>query len=193
MVTRAVQRTTRSADLSRQVVEVLDATPETAESLRFRFQFGAKSGQSVCRLAPIPLNSTYGHEMVPTCPSASNYGTGSTFPIVFHSAVVAFYEPTTAWDEIESRIVGLCAWDGYDGGQGLGTEGGAFIDQLLVALRRGGIGAMMLRTMRRSSATGAPTATARRATGASAAARASPSAAAPPRTRLAATCSAALR
>ena len=42
------------------------------------------------------------------------------------------------------------AWDGYDGGQGLGTEGGAFIDQLLVALRRGGIGAMMLRTMRRS-------------------------------------------
>ena len=45
------------------------------------------------------------------------------------------------------------AWDGYDGGQGLGTEGGAFIDQLLVALRRGGIGAMMLRTVRRSCRT----------------------------------------
>ena len=57
--------------------------------------------------------------------------------------------PTAAWDEIESRIVGLCAWEGYDGGQGLGTEGGAFVDQLLVALRRGGIGAMMLRTVRR--------------------------------------------
>ena len=61
--------------------------------------------------------------------------------------------PTTAWDEIESRIVGLCAWEGYDGGQGLGTEGGAFVDQLLVALRRGGIGAMMLRTVRRSCRT----------------------------------------
>ena len=58
--------------------------------------------------------------------------------------------PTTAWDEIESRIVGLCAWEGYDGGQGLSTEGRAFVDQLLVALRRGGIGAMMLRTVRRS-------------------------------------------
>ena len=58
--------------------------------------------------------------------------------------------PTAAWDEIESRIVGLCAWEGYDGGQGLGTEGGAFVDQLLVALRRGGVGAMMLRTVRRS-------------------------------------------
>ena len=23
--------------------------------------------------------------------------------------------PTAAWDEIESRIVGLCAWEGYDG------------------------------------------------------------------------------
>ena len=30
------------------------------------------------------------------------------------------------------------------------TEGGAFIEQLVVALRRGGIGAMMLRTVRRS-------------------------------------------
>ena len=58
--------------------------------------------------------------------------------------------PTTAWDEIESGIVGLCAWEAYDGGQGLGTEGGAFVEQLVVALRRGGIGAMMLRTMRRS-------------------------------------------
>ena len=43
-----------------------------------------------------------------------------------------------------------CAWEACDGGQGLGTEGGAFIEQLLVALRRGGIGAMMLRTVRRS-------------------------------------------
>ena len=58
--------------------------------------------------------------------------------------------PTTAWDEIESGIVGLCAWEAYDGGQGLGTEGGAFVEQLVVALRRGGIGAMMLRTVRRS-------------------------------------------
>ena len=62
--------------------------------------------------------------------------------------------PTTAWDEIESGIVGLCAWEAYDAGQGLGTEGGAFVEQLVVALRRGGIGAMMLRTVRRSGTGG---------------------------------------
>ena len=56
----------------------------------------------------------------------------------------------TRWDEIESRIVGLCAWEARAGEQGLGPEGGAYVEQLVVALRRGGIGAMMLRAVRRS-------------------------------------------
>ena len=55
----------------------------------------------------------------------------------------------TRWDEIESRVVGLCAWEARAGEQGLGPEGGAYVEQLVVALRRGGIGAMMLRAVRR--------------------------------------------
>ena len=53
-----------------------------------------------------------------------------------------------AWAEIESRVVGLCAFEERAGGQGLGQHGGTYILELVSTMERGGIATHMLRTAR---------------------------------------------
>ena len=53
-----------------------------------------------------------------------------------------------AWAEIESRVVGVCAYEERGGGQGLGQQGGTYMLELVSALRRGGLATHMIRMAR---------------------------------------------
>ena len=59
-----------------------------------------------------------------------------------------------AWEEIESRVVGVCAYEERGPGQGLGEEGGTYVVEWASALRRGGLGTQMLREARKGWAKG---------------------------------------
>ena len=53
-----------------------------------------------------------------------------------------------AWEEIDSKVVGVCAYEEKGGGQGLGDEGGTFVVELATALRKGGLAAQLIREAR---------------------------------------------
>ena len=59
-----------------------------------------------------------------------------------------------AWAEIESRVVGMCAYEERGPGQGLGEEGGIYVVEWASALRRGGLATQMLREVRKGWARG---------------------------------------
>ena len=52
------------------------------------------------------------------------------------------------WEEIDSKVVGVCAYEERACGQGLGDEGGTYVIELASALRRGGIATQMIREAR---------------------------------------------
>ena len=54
-----------------------------------------------------------------------------------------------AWAEIDSRVIGICAYEERGQGQGLGEEGGMYIVEWASALRRGGLATQMLREARK--------------------------------------------
>ena len=54
----------------------------------------------------------------------------------------------SAWKEIESGVVGMCAYEERGESQGLGREGGTYVIELVASMRRGGIGTQMLRETR---------------------------------------------
>ena len=53
------------------------------------------------------------------------------------------------WEEIESKVVGVCAYEERGPGQGLGPEGGTYVVEWASALRRGGLATQMLREARK--------------------------------------------
>lgn len=59
-----------------------------------------------------------------------------------------------AWAEIESRVVGICAYEERGRAQGMGEEGGTYIVEWVSALRRGGLATQMLREARKGWAPG---------------------------------------
>ena len=59
-----------------------------------------------------------------------------------------------AWAEIESRVVGVCAYEERGGEQGMGKEGGTYIVEWVSTLRRGGLATQMLREARKGWAPG---------------------------------------
>ena len=63
------------------------------------------------------------------------------------------WTPAT-WAEIDSRVIGMCAYEEGGGGQGMGKEGGIYIIELASALRRGGLATQMLREARKGWARG---------------------------------------
>ena len=63
------------------------------------------------------------------------------------------WTPAT-WAEIDSRVIGMCAYEERGGGQGMGKEGGIYIIELASALRRGGLATQMLREARKGWARG---------------------------------------
>ena len=58
------------------------------------------------------------------------------------------------WEEIDSKVVGVCAYEERACGQGLGEEGGTYVIELASALRRGGIATQMIREARTGWDTG---------------------------------------
>ena len=54
-----------------------------------------------------------------------------------------------AWAEIDSKVVGVCAWEERGPDSGLGTAGGQYIEEIITARSGEGIGANMLREIRR--------------------------------------------
>ena len=65
------------------------------------------------------------------------------------------YEWTAAaWAEIDSRVIGVCAYEERGGNRGMGEEGGTFIIEIASALRRGGLASQMIREVRRGWAQG---------------------------------------
>ena len=58
------------------------------------------------------------------------------------------------WEEIDSKVVGVCAYEERACGHGLGEEGGTFVIELASALRRGGIATQMIREARAGWDTG---------------------------------------
>ena len=65
------------------------------------------------------------------------------------------YEWTAAaWAEIDSRVIGVCAYEERGGNQGMGEEGGTFIIELISAMRRGGLATQMIREVRKGWARG---------------------------------------
>ena len=52
------------------------------------------------------------------------------------------------WEEIDSKVVGVCAYEEWRGGPGPGEEGGVFVVELASALRRGGLATRMLEEAR---------------------------------------------
>ena len=59
-----------------------------------------------------------------------------------------------AWEEIDSKVVGVCAYEERGPRQGLGEEGGTYIVELASALRGGGLATQMLREARKGWAAG---------------------------------------
>ena len=52
------------------------------------------------------------------------------------------------WEEIDSKVVGVCAYEEWRGGPGPGEDGGVFVVELASALRRGGLATRMLEEAR---------------------------------------------
>ena len=53
------------------------------------------------------------------------------------------WTPAT-WEEIDSKVIGVCAYEERGQNQGLGEEGGTYIKELASAIRAGGLAAQML-------------------------------------------------
>ena len=65
------------------------------------------------------------------------------------------YEWTAAtWEEIDSRVVGVCAYEEWEQGQGPGEGGGTYVVELATALRKGGLATHLLRAAREGWAKG---------------------------------------
>ena len=59
-----------------------------------------------------------------------------------------------AWAEIDSRVIGVCAYEERGGNQGMGMEGGTYIIEIASAMRRGGLASQLIRETRRGWARG---------------------------------------
>ena len=59
-----------------------------------------------------------------------------------------------AWAEIDSRVIGVCAYEERGGNQGMGVKGGTYIIEIASAMRRGGLASQLIREMRRGWARG---------------------------------------
>ena len=63
--------------------------------------------------------------------------------------LLAYGWSPAAWAEIDSKVVGICAWEERGPNCGLGAAGGQYIEEIITARPGEGIGAEMLREMRR--------------------------------------------
>ena len=63
--------------------------------------------------------------------------------------LLAYGWSPAAWAEIDSGVVGICAWEERGPYGGLGTAGGQYIEEIITARPGEGIGAHMLREVRR--------------------------------------------
>ena len=63
--------------------------------------------------------------------------------------LLAYGWSPAAWAEIDSKVVGICAWEERGPNSGLGAAGGQYIEEIITARPGEGIGADMLREMRR--------------------------------------------
>ena len=52
--------------------------------------------------------------------------------------LLAYKWTAAAWEEIDSRVIGLCAYEEWEKGRGAGEEGGMFVLEWVSALRGGG-------------------------------------------------------
>ena len=59
-----------------------------------------------------------------------------------------------AWAEIDSRVIGMCAYEERGAHQGMGEDGGTYIIEIASALRRGGLATQLIREARRGWARG---------------------------------------
>ena len=70
--------------------------------------------------------------------------------------VLLAYKWTKAtWEEIDSRVIGLCAYEEWEKGDGTGDEEGMFVVEWVSALRGGGLATQMLREARERRKEGA--------------------------------------
>ena len=66
--------------------------------------------------------------------------------VVRGQPVLLPYKWTAAtWEEIDSKVVGVCAYEERGQDQGLGEDGGTYIVELVSALREGGLATEMIR------------------------------------------------
>ena len=63
--------------------------------------------------------------------------------------LLAYGWSPAAWAEIDSGVVGICAWEERGPYGGLGAAGGQYIEEIITARPGEGIGAHMLREVRR--------------------------------------------
>ena len=64
--------------------------------------------------------------------------------------LLAYGWSRAAWAEIDSGVIGMCAWEERGPGSGLGEAGGQYIEEIISARPGGGVGAAMLRQARHS-------------------------------------------
>jgi len=64
--------------------------------------------------------------------------------------LLAYGWSRAAWAEIDSGVIGMCAWEERGPGSGLGEEGGQYIEEIISARPGEGVGAAMLRQARHS-------------------------------------------
>ena len=62
--------------------------------------------------------------------------------------MLAYKWTAATWDEIDSGVVGLCAYEEWEKGQGPGEAGGMYVVEWVSALRGGGLATQMLREAR---------------------------------------------
>jgi hypothetical protein len=66
--------------------------------------------------------------------------------VVRGQPVLLPYKWTAAtWEEIDSKVVGVCAYEERGQDQGLGEDGGTYVVELVSALRKGGLATEMIR------------------------------------------------
>ena len=68
--------------------------------------------------------------------------------------LLAYGWTPAAWKEIDSRVVGMLAWERRGPGEGLGQGGGQHVEEVAVARRGEGIATHLIRTMRRHDGRG---------------------------------------
>ena len=65
--------------------------------------------------------------------------------------LLAYGWTRSAWEEIDSRVVGMCAWEERGIGGEMGEDGGQYVEEVVTSRRGGGVGAHLLRMMRRQA------------------------------------------